>query len=106
MNAMPEISYVVSATFPDDSMIEAWLGWLREGHIDEVLASGATRAEIVQLDAPAHTFEVRYRFPSRESFDRYEREHAPRLRAEGLQLFPMERGISYRRSIGVVTDEF
>jgi hypothetical protein len=71
-----------------------------------VLAGGATAAEVVALDQPAHAYEVRYRFHSREAFDRYERETAPRLRAEGLQLFPPERGIAYRRSVGVVTDVF
>jgi antitoxin (DNA-binding transcriptional repressor) of toxin-antitoxin stability system len=83
-----------------------WLRWLREGHVAEVLAGGATVAEVVALDQPAHAYEVRYRFPSREAFDRYEREAAPRLRAEGLRLFPTEKGITYRRSVGVVTDVF
>jgi hypothetical protein len=45
---------------------------------------------------------VRYHFPSREAFAAYERDHAPRLRADGLRRFPPERGVSYRRSVGVV----
>jgi len=103
---MTAIAYTVAATFPDPEIADAWLRWLRDGHIAAVLTGGATSAEIVALDAPPLAYEVHYRFPSREVFDCYEKDHAPRLRAEGLRLFPLERGISYRRSVGVITDEF
>lgn len=101
---MPEIIYTVAVTFADNELVDAWLRWLREGHIADVLAGGATSAEVVMLDGAPHSFEIHYRFPSREVFQTYEREHAPRLRAEGLRLFPAEKGVSYRRSVGVVTD--
>jgi hypothetical protein len=101
---MADIAYTVSVTLPDESMAREWLRWLREGHIAEVLGGGACRAEVVALDQPPHAFEVRYLFPSREAFDRYEREFAPRLRAEGLRLFPVERGVGYQRTSGAVTD--
>ena len=68
----------------------------------EVLAGGAISAEIIALDEPHLAFEVRYRFASREVFDAYERDHAPRLRAEGLQLFPVNKGTAYRRTLGVI----
>lgn len=103
---MSEIAYTVEATFTDAALSERWLRWLRDGHIAEVLAGGATAAEIVRMDAAQCVFEVRYRFPSREIFAEYERTHAPRLRAEGLKLFSPEKGVSYRRSVGVVTDRF
>jgi hypothetical protein len=103
---MAEIAYTVYVTLPDAASAQAWLRWLREGHVAAVLAGGATAAAVIALDEPAHAYEVRYRFPSREAFDRYEREAAPRLRAEGLRLFPVERGVAYRRSVGVVTDAF
>lgn len=96
------LSYTVAVTFTDPALVEDWLLWLREGHIADVVAGGATGAEIVQMESPPHTFEVRYRFPSREVFAAYERDHAPRLRAEGLRLFPVEKGMSYRRSVGMV----
>jgi hypothetical protein len=99
---MPEITYTVAVTFANADLVEPWLRWLRQGHIAEVLAGGATSAEIVALDAPANAFEVRYRFPSREAFQGYERDLAPRLRAEGLRLFPVEKGVQYRRSVGVI----
>jgi len=105
---MPELAYTVYTTFRDAALADEWLGWLRDGHLAEVMAGGATDAEIIELDAPpdappgGRAFEVRYHFASRESFARYERDHAPRLRAEGLKLFPVERGVSYRRAVGLV----
>lgn len=101
-----EIVYTVLATLPDAGTAAEWLRWLREGHIAAILTAGATAAEIVALDGTGLVFEVRYRFPSRESFDRYEREIAHQLRSEGLQRFPVERGIVYRRSVGVVKNRF
>lgn len=96
------LRYTVCATFTDRATARRWLDWLHGGHIAEVLAGGATAAEVVELDGEPLTFEVRYSFPNRDAFAAYERDHAPRLRAEGLQLFPPAAGISYRRSVGVV----
>jgi hypothetical protein len=102
---MSSLVYTVAVTFADSALAEEWLRWLAEGHIAEVLAGGATSAEVIELDAPQRSFEVRYRFASREVFAEYEQKHAPRLRAEGLRRFPTERGVSYRRSVGVVLAE-
>jgi antitoxin (DNA-binding transcriptional repressor) of toxin-antitoxin stability system len=99
---MEEIVYTVTATLPNSQVADEWLAWLRDGHIAEILAEGATSAEIIALDQPDLTYEVRYRFPSRQAFERYEQKIAPRLRAEGLKRFPPEKGISYRRSTGTV----
>src|SRR4051812_3784579 len=99
---MPSVSYVIRASFTNTSIAEDWLLWLQTGHVAEVLASGASSAELIALDAPQSTYEVRYRFPSREALDAYERDHAPRLRADGLKLFPTDRGITYHRYVGDV----
>jgi len=103
---METIVYSVYTTFTDSTLADAWLRWLRGGHIAEVLAGGALDAEIVELDTPGpeRAFSVRYHFKSRETFAAYERDHAPRLRAEGLALFPVEKGVTYRRSVGVVVE--
>lgn len=99
---MAILAYTVAVTFQDHALADEWLLWLTSGHIAEVLAGGATDAEVIELDGPERSFEVRYHFPSRAVFERYEKEHAPRLRAEGLRRFPVEKGVSYRRSLGVV----
>jgi hypothetical protein len=103
---MAEILYTVAVSFTNPQLVDPWLKWLREGHIAAVLTGGATDAEIVLLDSPAHSYEIRYRFSSRGAFALYERDHAPRLRAEGLQLFPPEKGVVYRRSVGVVCESY
>jgi hypothetical protein len=99
---MGRVAYTVAVTFVDGGLAEEWLGWVAEGHVAEVLAGGAIGAEVVEVDGPMRSFEVRYHFPSREAFAVYERDHAPRLRAEGLARFPVEKGVTYRRSLGVV----
>jgi hypothetical protein len=99
---MPVVAYTVYATFTDTVLASEWLRWLTERHIADVLSAGARDAEIIQLDGPAQSFEIRYHFASREAFARYERDHAPRLRAEGLERFPPEKGVSYARTVGEV----
>jgi hypothetical protein len=99
--AGPAVAYTVAVTFTDATLADEWLAWLRGGHIAQVIAGGATEARIVELDAAeGRAFEVRYRFPSREAFARYEREFAPKLREEGARLFPAEKGVAYRRTVG------
>jgi hypothetical protein len=103
---MTSVVYTVTVSFSNDDLVAAWLDWLDRGHIADVLAGGAVSAEVVRLDLPEPTFDVHYHFPSREAFVAYERNHAPRLRAEGLRLFPMEKGVTYKRSAGMVVRAF
>lgn len=98
------LAYTVSCTFTDPSVADEWIAWLHDEHLADVLAGGATAAEIVRLDGDTTRCEVRYRFPSREAFATYERDHAPRLRAEGLAKFPLERGLTYERTTGEFVD--
>ena len=99
--------YTVACDFTNMDVAEQWLSWLRDEHLREVCEAGAIQAEAVRLDAaPAGSAvrcEARYRFASRQAFEQYEREQAPRLRAEGLKRFPLERGLSYTRSTGEIT---
>jgi dipeptidase E len=99
----PRVAYTVTVTFTDPALAESWLAWLRGGHLAAVLAGGAEHAEIVEQDAvQGRAFEVRYRFASRKALEAYERDRAPALRAEGLRLFPPEKGVTYQRSTGTV----
>jgi hypothetical protein len=94
------LCYTVSSEFDDPAVADEYGKWLSGGHLAEVCAGGALDAELVRLDGEPPTIEVRYHFASREAFAEYEREHAPRLRAEGRALFPPERGVRMRRSVG------
>jgi hypothetical protein len=94
------IAYTVHCEIDDPELAEDWLAWLEDAHLKDVLDAGATEATVVRLDGEPASFEVRYAFPSRKAFDTYERDHAPRLRAEGLARFPLSRGLRYRRTTG------
>ncbi len=105
-------SYTVIATFDDPRIADKWIAWLRDEHLAEVCAAGAKDAEVIRVDTSAAISattghqqvrcEVHYHFTSRDAFDRYARDHAPRLRQEGLRRFPPKRGISYERATGEV----
>ena len=94
--------YTVQATFDELEVAREWIDWLVEGHCADVRKGGAINAQIVRIDGDPIVLEVRYDFPDRATFERYEAEHAPRLREEGLDRFPVERGIRYTRSCGEV----
>ena len=96
----PMFTYTVRCTFETEAVAHEWIAWLRNGHLADVLAAGAVDAEVVRPDGAAIQAEVRYHFASREAFVVYERDHAPRLRAEGLKRFPPERGLIYERFTG------
>jgi hypothetical protein len=98
---MTLFAYTVTCDFVDEVLADAWDRWLREEHAADVCRAGALDAEIVRLDGAAR-IECRYHFASREDFARYEREHAPRLRAEGLARVPHEGAVRFTRSLGEV----
>jgi hypothetical protein len=104
--------YVVRCIFDAREPMLKFLAWLRERHVANVCHAGAEDAEIALLDPSddhAHAIEVRYRFASRAAFERYEREQAPRLRADGLAEaarlgLELGRGVVMKRSTGEVVD--
>src|SRR5690606_5027785 len=103
----PQIAYTVTATLPGAALAEEYIAWLTGGHVADVIAGGAVRGQIARLDpgpeaSGAVRIEVRYLFPDRAAFDRYEREGAPRLRAEGLARFGPDRGVTFERRVGEV----
>lgn len=104
------LSYTVAVSFTDPLLADQWLAWMRSEHVADVMAGGAVAAEIVEMDAPPpgtlRHFEVRYRFPTRQAFLDYEKNHAPRLRAEGLARFPVEKGVAYRRTLGASVEQY
>lgn len=102
-----KIAYTVRCRFTDAAVAEKWLDWLRDGHLQDVCDAGAESAYAVRMDlepgsTDAAVCEARYTFPSRNAFEIYEADHAPRLREEGLTLFPLDLGLSYARSLGEI----
>lgn len=95
-------AYIVRCEFADPTVGEAWAAWLRDEHLADVCNAGALDAEVIRVDTEPTCYEVRYHFASRDAFATYERDHAPRLREEGLKRFPPERGVTYTRTTGEV----
>ncbi|MDX2147171.1 MAG: DUF4286 family protein [Planctomycetota bacterium] len=101
---MTQVLYTVTAILPDDATVDAYADWLLDGHISDVLeASEASSALVVRL--PGRMIRTQYFFPSQESLDRYIRERAPALRAEGLRLFGPDRGVQFQREVGQIVHE-
>jgi hypothetical protein len=94
--------YTVACEFESAQVAQEWVDWLEQEHLADVGKAGAHSAEVVRIDGDSIRYEVRYHFNSRLDFEVYEREHAPRLRAEGLRLFPPTLGLRYSRSTGEV----
>jgi hypothetical protein len=102
---MPRLAYMVIATLPHERMVAGYTAWLLGGHVQAVIAGGATVGEVIRLDpsdADRHRVMSRYEFPSRGAFDRYVRDVAPTLRAEGLAKFGPDKGVTYQRLVGEV----
>jgi hypothetical protein len=101
---MNKLYYAVNASMPEPGMAGEYIAWLNGGHAAEVVRGGALTAMVVRLDdapgGPARVMTA-YTFESRQAFARYERETAPRLRAEGVQKFGT-RGVGFERLVGEV----
>jgi hypothetical protein len=85
---------------------EAWLKWMKEEHIDRVMATGCfTDHRIVKLlevdDSDGPTFAVQYHCQSPEQYQQYVRLHAPALRQKSLAKWG-DQFISFRSLMEVV----
>ncbi len=108
---MNAAAYSVLVRSDSPATIDAYIAWLRDGHVQEVVDCGAVHAAIVRLDedaaaAMAYAVEVRYTFPDRAAMEAYLRDHAPRLRAIGTARWGSVAGIAFARSTGAVVDTF
>lgn len=96
------IAYTVRCTFTDPDIARRWADWLLEEHLQDVVDAGAESAALIELEGAPLTLEARYTFGERAAFDAYVQDSAPRLRAQGLERFPLDLGLSYERSVGVI----
>ena len=93
-------AYSVKSVFEDAAVAKEYAAWLTDGHLADVIKGGALHAWLVQT-GPLE-FEARYLFADAAAFARYEKDHAPALRAEGLAKFPASRGVKMTRAQGEV----
>lgn len=90
----------------DPSIAEAWLRWLREEHIPDVLGTGCfEEATILQLmdtdDSEGPTFAIQYRAKDRESVNTYLERHAPEMRSRGTARWG-DRFVAFRSVLKVI----
>ena len=104
---MNMVSYNVRCRVPGETKARLWLEWLQSEHIAAVIEAGASNAEVVRFDndgKPGILFEIRYGFTDRAALELYLINHAPGLRAEGIEKFPPEDGFLYERTIGEIVE--
>lgn len=102
----PKLLYQVSASIVSKADCDAYLDWLRDGHVADVVAAGA-QSGTVAVEAGAfagYTVVCSYVFASAEAFATYEAGPASALRAEGIALFGPESGrsLTWSRFVGEV----
>jgi hypothetical protein len=68
----------------DDSIVEDWKEWMINTHIPDVMSTGAfetyqMQKVITEGSEGGTTFAIQYLAPSRDEFERYQIQHAPKL---------------------------
>ncbi|MCG8404454.1 MAG: DUF4286 family protein [Phycisphaerales bacterium] len=96
---MAGVFYEVNATILDPKIADAWVSWILDEHIAEVVAAGAVHGRLVGVEGGRTQFSVQYEFANRAALETYLTEHAPRLRDEGVKRFPLTQ-VTYSRRIG------
>ena len=89
----------------DETIHEPWLKWMKE-HIPQVLATGCfTEARftrvLVEEQMGGYTYSIQYAAASREALDTYYKEHAPKLRKDGPDLFG-DKALAFRTELELI----
>ena len=92
----------------DDSIHDEWLTWIRS-HIPEVLATGKFMEAkltkvLVDEGTGATTYSCQYKAKSREDLDQYYKNHADRLRQDGMKRFS-DKVLAFRTELEII-DEY
>lgn len=92
----------------DPETAPAWLDWMRDIHIPEVMASACFSAfRLLHLegydDEEGLTFAIQYTCPNEELFALYQHEYAPGLQAKHKALFE-GRFVAFRTMLRVIAE--
>lgn len=86
------IIYNVTLNIEDDAH-DAWLAWMKETHIPQVMATGMfvdytfSRLLTRQEDETGSTYVIQYLAECMEDYETYQAEYAPALQAETRKYF-------------------
>ncbi|MEM9053611.1 MAG: DUF4286 family protein [Bacteroidota bacterium] len=85
-----------------------WLKWMKEQHIPDVLATGlffdAKLSKIHAEEQGGKSYSIQYLAKSMEDYERYQKEHAPRLQADHEKNFG-GKYVAFRTLLDVVHHE-
>lgn len=92
----------------DESIHDAWLQWMQEKHIQEVVDTGCfVSARLVRVlvdeEMGGITYSVQYYANTKEDLERYRKEFAPALQQEGMQLFG-DKMLAFRTDLEVIKE--
>lgn len=92
------------------SVHDKWLQWMRNKHIDDILATGLFISArmvkvLVEEEMGGTTYSVQYFTDSRAKLEDYYKNHAPRLRQEALSLFA-DKMIAFRTELEVMSEHY
>jgi hypothetical protein len=93
----------------DHSVYEKWLLWMQNKHISDVLATGlfnnARFVKVLVDGDTGFTYSVQFFTDSHDKLNNYYKNHAPRLRHEGFELFG-DKMIAFRTELEVLSEHF
>lgn len=90
----------------DHSISEAWLQWIQQEHIPEIMATGCfSKATVLRLlevdDSEGPTYAIQYTAASKASYNRYIEKFAPALRQKAMDKWG-NRFIAFRSFMQVI----
>lgn len=101
--------YIYNVTINiEESVHDQWLGWMKETHIPDMLATGKfTRAKmcrvLVEEEMGGLTYSVQYTVPNKEILQKYYDEDAQRMRNEGIRLFA-NKFVAFRTELEIINE--
>lgn len=89
----------------DHEVHDAWLRWMKDTHIPEVMATGlfveSRMHRVLADDEGGITYAIQYTAPDMAHYERYRDEHAARLQADAQRLYG-GRFVAFRTLLEVV----
>ena len=89
----------------DDAAHDAWLAWMKEEHIPDVMSTGlftdSRMLRVLAQDDGGITYAIQYTAADMAHYERYRDEHAPRLQAKTQERFG-GRFVAFRTLLEVV----
>ena len=103
---MPETHLIYNVTVSVDKEVQSdWISWMLDEHLRDMLGTGCflgfTLSELHTDDQMGPTYTVQYELASRSDLERYERQFAPAMRAQGKQKFG-DKALAFRTTMSVM----